>query len=606
MEKTTSYWRDLVDKQKRRIEHLEQSSKWHLYALEALASLGELHGDADQNRDPELIFATARKHLQRLVDFRTLAFFTVHEFDSSFKLADCEPHSDQEPVHQSVDRQIENGTFAWALKQNRALIVKDDPSGDKLLMNVLSGKSRVLGMFVGRMRAKERKIPADRLALISIVLHNTATALENAALYKILQDQNRKLDQLAQKRAVALKKQTIELKDEICERNRAVSALENVNGQNESILISAGDGIFGLDLEGNITFANPVGTQMSGCQAEELIGQPIQALLSPAESDQPSEPRQISPIQKALQRNVSCYVPYGKFWKKDGAHFPVGYTCIPTQKSGEITGAVVSFRNLTDRQRTDQELKFYAAELQRSNQELQDFASIASHDLKEPLRKVITFSGRLKSGYSQALDAKGRDYLERMQNAVGRMQQFIDDLLQYSKVHLKARPFESVDLGEVIEKVRADLERQIAQTGGRVEAKSLPVIDADRLQMRQLFRNLISNALKFHRKDDPPVVTLSSQPCNGGLVAIHVKDNGIGFDNKHAGQIFKPLERLHGRSVYEGSGMGLAICRKIAARHGGTITAESAPREGTRFVVTLPKNQSRNANLRNGEPPTPS
>ncbi|MFQ5716687.1 MAG: ATP-binding protein, partial [Nitrospinales bacterium] len=571
MKKPTSYWQNIVEKQKRRIEYLEQSNKWHLFALEALASLGELHGDAEQNRDPAFIFATARKHLKRLVDFRTLAFFTVHEFDSSFKLADCEPTSDQEPVHQSVGRQIENGTFAWALKQNRALIVKDDPSGDKLLMNVLSGKSRVLGMFVGRMRTEERKIPADRLTLISIVLHNTATALENAALYKLLQDQNRKLDRIAQKRAVVLKKQTIELKDEINERNRAVNALENLNGQNESILISAGDGIFGLDLEGNITFANPVGAQMSGRQAGELIGQPIQALLSPAASDKPAQSRQISPIQKALRNNVSCYVPYGKFWRKDGAHFPVGYTCIPTQKGDAITGAVVSFRNLADRQRADQELKFYAAELQRSNQELQDFASIASHDLKEPLRKVITFSDRLKSEYSQALDARGKDYLVRMQKAVGRMQQFIDDLLQYSKVHLKARPFETVDLGEVVGEVCASLERRIVQTGGRVEAKPLPVIDADRMQMRQLFRNLISNALKFHRKDAPPVVTLSSQLCNGGLVEIVVEDNGIGFDNKHAGQIFKPFERLHGRGEYEGSGMGLAICRKIAARHGGTI-----------------------------------
>lgn len=247
-------------------------------------------------------------------------------------------------------------------------------------------------------------------------------------------------------------------------------------------------------------------------------------------------------------------------------------------------------------------------ELARSNAELQQFASIASHDLQEPLRKIQTFGNRLKNKYGDVLTFQGSDYLERMQHAAERMQVLIDDLLILSRVTTKAQPFVEVNLTQVTQEVLSDLEVLIQQSDGCVTLSELPTIDADPLQMRQLLQNLIGNALKFHRPEEPALVKIYSLNLDGEsnppsgvsartqLCQIIVEDNGIGFDEKYLDRIFNVFQRLHNRSEYEGTGMGLAICRKIAERHNGSITGESTPGQGARFVITLPKTQRRGEN----------
>lgn len=231
-------------------------------------------------------------------------------------------------------------------------------------------------------------------------------------------------------------------------------------------------------------------------------------------------------------------------------------------------------------------------ELARSNDELQQFAFIASHDLQEPLRKIKTFGDRLKATCGDAFTAQGRDYLERMQNAAQRMQSLIEDLLTLSRVTTRAQPFVSVDLAQVAQEVLSDLEVAIQQSDAHVEVGELATITADPLQMRQLLQNLIGNALKFHRQQEPPFVkiyTEATRMINGSeLCQIIVEDRGIGFDEKYLGRIFNIFQRLHGRSEYEGTGIGLAICRKIAERHNGSITATSILGHGAKFIVTLP------------------
>ncbi|MBI5427169.1 MAG: HAMP domain-containing protein [Nitrospinae bacterium] len=227
-------------------------------------------------------------------------------------------------------------------------------------------------------------------------------------------------------------------------------------------------------------------------------------------------------------------------------------------------------------------------ELQRSNQELTDFASIASHDLQEPLRKIITFADRLKAGYESVLDETAMEYLGRMQNASTRMRSLIDDLLKLSRVTTKAQPFVPVDLNHTVKEVLEDLEVLLKNSGGTVKIENLPTVMADSSQMRQLFQNLIGNALKYRKEGEPPVVALSGEIVDGRFCEIRVEDNGIGFDQKFAERIFKPFERLHGRSQFEGSGIGLAICQKIVVRHGGTIAAQGEPGKGSAFIITLP------------------
>jgi signal transduction histidine kinase len=228
-----------------------------------------------------------------------------------------------------------------------------------------------------------------------------------------------------------------------------------------------------------------------------------------------------------------------------------------------------------------------AVELRRSNEELERFASIASHDLQEPLRKVQTFAEQLERREGDRLSDKGRDYLERMGSAARRMQALIDDLLAFSRISTGSVETQEVDLGELAREVVADLDAVIAETGATVELGSLPTVSADPLQMRQLLQNLVSNALKFRRQGVDPIVRIEGR-VRGDTAELTVSDNGIGFDQRYAGRIFRVFERLHGQSAYTGTGIGLALCRRIAERHRGTISAESTPGEGSTFTVTLP------------------
>ncbi len=241
------------------------------------------------------------------------------------------------------------------------------------------------------------------------------------------------------------------------------------------------------------------------------------------------------------------------------------------------------------------ELKAREAALRRSNQELESFASIASHDLQEPLRKIEAFGDRLKQRCQAALGEDGQMFIERMQGAVKRMRSLINDLLDYSRVTTKARPFVPVALSEVVAGVLSDLQMRLEGSGAEVVATPLPTIDADPTQMRQLFQNLIANALKFHRPGVPPRVEVTAAtriaPSGESRVEIRVSDNGIGFDMKYAERIFGIFQRLHTRAEYEGTGIGLATCRKIVERHGGTITAQSTPGEGATFIIDLPVRQ---------------
>jgi PAS domain S-box-containing protein len=257
----------------------------------------------------------------------------------------------------------------------------------------------------------------------------------------------------------------------------------------------------------------------------------------------------------------------------------------PIKSEGRIVGFAAIATDITHLKKTQQRLE-------QSNRELESFAYVASHDLQEPLRKIQTFGERLKTTCAAALSPEGRDYVDRMQAAATRMRRLIDDLLSFSRVSSHAQPFTQVDLRTVAHEVLVDLETAIEKAGASVTVGELPLLAGDPMQMRQLLQNLLSNALKFRREGVPPSISVrgmleaKTQRC-----VLEVEDNGIGFEEKYAERIFNVFQRLHGRGQYEGTGIGLAICRKIVERHGGTITARSTPGVGTVFRVSLPLNQ---------------
>jgi signal transduction histidine kinase len=236
----------------------------------------------------------------------------------------------------------------------------------------------------------------------------------------------------------------------------------------------------------------------------------------------------------------------------------------------------------------------HAAELARSNAELEQFASIASHDLQEPLRKVQTFAAQITATESDRLSEQGQDFLARMSAAAGRMRALIDDLLMFSRVSTTGRPFTAVALDEVVAPVLADLEAAIEESGAEIDIGALPAVEADALQMRQLLQNLLGNALKFRRVGVTPQITVRARVADG-VAELTVADNGLGFDAQFATRIFRAFERLHGASAYPGTGIGLALCRKIVERHHGTITADGREGDGATFTIRLPLQQPADA-----------
>lgn len=256
-------------------------------------------------------------------------------------------------------------------------------------------------------------------------------------------------------------------------------------------------------------------------------------------------------------------------------------------------------RMVVQLQRQEINLRGALVRLKQSNRDLQDFAYIASHDMQEPLRKIQAFSERLDHRFADDLPDEGRDFLQRISASANRMQTMINALLTFSRLNTKGQQFEPTNLSAVLADVLTDLEIRIHETGAQVIVEDLPTIDADPNQISQLFTNLIGNALKFQQPGETPVVRVRTEavpqpspPQDHAMIRFVVEDNGIGFDEKYLDRIFKPFQRLHNRSEYEGSGIGLAICRKIVERMNGTIAATSTPGQGSRFIVTLPLKQT--------------
>ena len=260
----------------------------------------------------------------------------------------------------------------------------------------------------------------------------------------------------------------------------------------------------------------------------------------------------------------------------------------------EDGGTIATYQDITETELSAKMMLQYTQKLETSNRELADFAYVASHDLQEPLRKIEAFGERLASKYAGTLPDDGKMFIDRMQDAAGRMRKLINDLLSYSRVTTGAKEFQKVSLNRILAEVLSDLQIRIEDTKATITHDELPVIECEPMQMRQLLQNLLGNALKFRRADVLPIITVKSElfaAVEDQGVAAHIlvtiTDNGIGFENQFKEQIFTIFQRLHSRTEYEGTGIGLATVRKIVERHGGTIDADGQA-SGSQFFIKLP------------------
>jgi len=370
----------------------------------------------------------------------------------------------------------------------------------------------------------------------------------------------------------------------LIDRKLAQQRISDALEFNRTLIDSSTLGISAYDASGQCILANETIARIVGATRTQVLKQNYYHIASWKKSGLLDSAREAVSSNNETRREIHTMSTFGKeIW--------LDCRFTPFVSRGELH-LLLTIDDISNIKKAEVALQSYMAKLEQSNRDLQEFAYVASHDLQEPLRKVQAFSDRLASKLEDKLDETGLDYLKRMRDASQRMQILINDLLGFSRVSTRAQPFTEVDLNMVAQEVLSDLENRIEQTNARVEIDKLPLVEADPTQMHQLLQNLIGNALKFHAEKTQPLIKVSAQ-IKGKECQISVEDNGIGFDTQYLDRIFKPFQRLHNREEYEGSGMGLAICRRIVERHDGSITASSTLGKGSIFLVTLPIHQSK-------------
>jgi PAS domain S-box-containing protein len=373
----------------------------------------------------------------------------------------------------------------------------------------------------------------------------------------------------------------VAVEEDITEQKRMEETLQASEARYRGIFEGVQDAIFVESLTGEILDVNTRACEMFGYSRQEMLTMTVDDLVPeghlaiiPGDSSTADIPD--NPVETVNVRS-------------NGETFPVEITT-RLQEIGRETVMLVVVRDITERKRVEKALEQSKLELERSNADLERFASIASHDLREPLRAVSGFANLLARHYGDRLDAEAEEYIDYILDGTNRLQGLIDALLTYSQVGTRGKAFETTDCEEILDRVTSNLTVAIEESGALISHDPLPTVMGDRVQLEQLFQNLISNAIKFRGKDRPEIhIGLINKNVEW---EFSIKDNGIGIEPQFADRIFVIFQRLHTQEEYPGTGLGLAICKRIVERHGGRIWVESEFGKNSTFYFTLPANEA--------------
>jgi PAS domain S-box-containing protein len=370
---------------------------------------------------------------------------------------------------------------------------------------------------------------------------------------------------------------------DITQRKEAEAALRNREAKFRAVIETAADGIIIIDPEGTIEVFNPASERIFGYRRDEVIGRKIEMLMPPAHASRHDEY-----LERARRADEAQTIVMGREvlgLRKDGATVPLELSVGEARHDGTrvFVGIV---RDISERKRADQERQYALDKLARSNGDLEQFARVVSHDLQEPLRMVSSYCELLGRRYRGRLDDEADQFIDYAIDGTQRMQLLIQDLLAYSRVEAGGGAIEEIDANRSFELALVNLQKSIVESQTKITANHLPTVLADEVQLVQLFQNLVGNAIKY-RRGEPPEIHISAEP-RGAFWAIAVTDRGIGVEPRFARSIFEPFKRLHRRQEFPGTGIGLAICKRIVERHGGEIWLDCEYRDGARFCFTLP------------------
>ncbi len=369
----------------------------------------------------------------------------------------------------------------------------------------------------------------------------------------------------------------ISMLTDVTERNLIIEAFRESKERFQSAFLYAPIGMAISSLEGRILRVNPAFCRMLGHEEASLLRMRWPDFVHPDEGHIVAR----RPTRPAAQTEL-------RLRHKSGAYVPVMWSAsVVRDAGGQGQYQISQIVDITETKRADEQIRHYAADLERSNRDLQHFAYVASHDLQEPLRMVRGFVELLARRYEGKLGADADEYIQYAVDGAKRMQNLIRGLLAYSRVGTQGKNLEPVDASSVLRQSLLNLRAAIDEQQAEVTCDEMPVIPADDTQLGQLFQNLVGNAIKF-RSDTPPKIHVSVADKDH-MWQFAVTDNGIGFDPHHANRIFQMFQRLHGANKYPGTGIGLALCKRIVERHGGQIWVESAPERGSTFYFTIPK-----------------
>ncbi|GJL77118.1 MAG: hypothetical protein NPINA01_01070 [Nitrospinaceae bacterium] len=578
------------DQMRRRIEYLEKRSIRQLFGLDWLVELGDFQRQSCLDLDSHSILEMARQHLKRLANFKVAAFYLMDEESFDFVLSHVEPDEETERFQREFNFQVENGTIAWALNQNRPVIVTSREFDQKIIFHTLATRTSVQGLFAGVVSGADSYENEGSNYLLTILLQHTANTLESSSLYKRISQQNQNLEQTVRNRTRELEEQTVLLKEEIAERQRAIRAWESSETKMQTIVDNVAAGIITVDESGRIKSYNPMSEKIFGYNESEALGQPIKMLI----------PEWNKKNDDAFMRNnlpLSGFSELGFASEvvglcRDGSEVPLDLSIskMSVEEKCLFTGI---FRDITERKIAEAEIVQAKVEADRANQAKSDFLANMSHEIRTPMNSIIGMADLLAES---SLSSEQRQYIHLFRSAGESLLMLINDILDLSKIESGGFELESVPffIRELIEKiihimnVRAQ-ERRISLIW-QVNPDVPNCVMGDPYRLRQILTNLIGNAIKFTERGSVLVhIESKSENEKEASLRFSVTDTGIGIPEDKLESIFLSFSQAEPNTTrkFGGTGLGLSITRELVEKMKGTLGVESQLNQGSTFFISI-------------------